>query len=75
MNLESRESMTTLREHFDLMEDSEEFINRIIDYRMNILKNKELFEYYSYDEIAEMENCSREDVHKILSRTSIVWNH
>ena len=67
--------MTTLRENFDLMEYSEEFIKRIIDYRMNILKNKELYEYYTYDEIAEMENCSREDVHNILSRTSIVWNH
>ena len=57
------------------MEYSEEFINRIIVYRMSIFKNKELFEYYTYDEIAEMENCSKEDVHNILSRTAIVWNH
>ena len=65
----------SLRESFDLLEYSEEFINHIIDYRMSIYKNMESHEYYTYDEIAKIENCSREDVHNILSATAIIWNH
>ena len=67
--------MTTYREYFCLEEYSEEFINRIVDYRLSIYKNREAYEYYTYEEIAEMENCSREDVRKILTATTIVWNH
>ncbi len=66
--------MTTYRDYFGLEEYTEEFIERIINYRMSIYKNKELHQYYSYDEIAEMENCSRDDVFEILSRTTVVWN-
>ncbi len=69
------DKMTTYREYFGLEEYTEEFITRIIDHRMSIYKNKELYQYYSYDEIAEMENCSPEDVRKILTATTIVWNH
>ena len=32
-------------------------------------------EYYTYDEIAEMENCNADDVRKILTATAIIWNH
>ena len=39
--------MVSMREYFGLTEYSEEFINKIINYRMNIFKNRELWEYYS----------------------------
>ena len=45
-----------MREYFNLMEYTEEFINKIIDYRMHM--DKELNRYLSYEEIAERENCS-----------------
>ena len=67
--------MTTLGEDFGLTEYSDDFIKKIIDYRMNIFKNRELWEYYTYDEIAEKENCNVDDVRKILTLTGIVWNH
>lgn len=67
--------MTTLGEDFGLTEYSDEFINKIIDYRMHIFKNRELWEYYTYDEIAEKENCDADDVRKILNSTAIIWNY
>ncbi|MBQ9894766.1 MAG: hypothetical protein IJM38_05200 [Ruminococcus sp.] len=67
--------MTTLGEDFGLTEYSDEFIKKIVAYRMNIYKNRELREYYSYDEIAKKENCNAEDVRKILTATGIMWNH
>lgn len=67
--------MTDFRDEFGLTEYSEEFINRIINYRMNIFKNRELMEYYTYDEIAEKENCNADGVRKILTSTAIMWNH
>lgn len=67
--------MTALGEDFGLTEYSDEFIRKIIDYRMNIYKNRELREYYTYDEIAEKENCNIDDVRKILTATAIIWNH
>ena len=67
--------MTTLGEDFGLTEYSDDFIKKIIDYRMNIFKNRELREYYTYEEIAEKENCNVDDVRKILIITGIVWNH
>ena len=67
--------MTTLGEYFGLTEYSDEFIRKIIDYRMHIYKNRELWEYYTYDEIAEKENCNVDDVRIILSTTAIIWNH
>ncbi len=45
-----------LREDFNLYEYSEETINRIISYRMNIFKDKSKWQYFSIQEIAEMEN-------------------
>ena len=42
-----------MREYFNLMEYTEEFINKIIDYRMHM--DKELNRYLSYEEIAERE--------------------
>ena len=65
--------MGTLREEFGLMEYSEEFIYKILYYRM--YKVGEMKRDLSYEEIAEKENCSAEDVRKILSRTMLVWNH
>ena len=67
--------MTTLGEDFGLTEYSDKFINTIVAYRMNIYKNRETQEYYSYDEIAKMENCNADDVRKILTATGIMWNH
>ena len=67
--------MTTLGEDFGLTEYSDDYIKKIIDYRMNIFKNRELREYYTYEEIAEKENCNVDDVRKILTLTGIVWNH
>ena len=67
--------MTSLGEDFGLTEYSDDFIKKIIDYRMNIFKNRELREYYTYEEIAEKENCNVDDVRKILTITGIVWNH
>lgn len=55
------------------MEYTEEFINKIIDYRMHM--DKELNRYLSYEEIAEREKCSAGDVKKILTATAIVWTH
>ena len=62
-----------MREYFNLMEYTEEFIIKIIDYRMHM--DKELNRYLSYDEIAERENCSADEVKKILTATAIVWIH
>jgi DNA-directed RNA polymerase specialized sigma subunit len=62
-----------VREYFNLMEYTEEFINKIIDYRMHM--DKELNRYLSYEEIAERENCSADEVKKILTATAIVWIH
>ena len=67
--------MTTLGEDFGLTEYSDEFIKKIVSYRMNILKNRESWEYYSIEEIAEKENCNTDDVNKILSATAIMWTH
>ena len=67
--------MTTLGEDFGLTEYSDKFIRKIIEYRMHIYKNRELWEYYTYDEIAEKENCNVDDVRKILTTTAIIWNH
>ena len=65
--------MKTIAEEFGLTEYSEEFINKIINYRLH--KETELNRYLSYDEIAEKENCTAEDVRKILTCTAIIWNH
>ena len=65
--------MATIRETFGLMDYSEEFIERIIPYRMNM--DKELKRYLSYEEIAVKENCFADDVRKILCNTAIIWNH
>lgn len=65
--------MTTFGEDFGLTEYSDEFINKIIGYRMH--KNKEVNRYLSYEEIAEKENCTAEEIRKILTQTAIVWNH
>lgn len=62
-----------MRKYFNLMEYTEEFINKIIDYRMHM--DKELNRYLSYEEIAERENCSADEVKKILTATAIVWIH
>ena len=67
--------MTTLGENFGSTEYSDELIEKIVAYRMNIYKNRESWEYYSYDEIAEKENCNADDVRKILNSTAIIWNH
>ncbi len=64
-----------LKEDFKLYEYSEENINRIISYRMNIFKDKAKWQYFSCKEIAEMENMKEEDVKKILDSTAIVWVH
>lgn len=65
--------MTSLGENFGLTEYSDEFINKIITYRMHM--DKELNRYLSYEEIAERENCTVDDARKILMQTAIVWNH
>lgn len=65
--------MVSIREYFGLTEYSEEFLDKIIDYRMYM--DKELNRYLSCEEIAEKENCTAEEVHKILQATAIVWNH
>lgn len=65
--------MREMREYFNLMEYTEEFITKIIDYRMHM--DKELNRYLSYEEIAEREKCSAGDVKKILTATTIVWTH
>ena len=44
-----------MREYFNLMEYTEEFINKIIDYRMHM--DKELNRYLSYEEIANVKNA------------------
>lgn len=58
-----------MREYFNLMEYTEEFINKIIDYRMHM--DKELNRYLSYEEIAERENCSSDDVKKYLLKQQL----
>ncbi len=65
--------MATIREEFGLMDYSEEFISRIIDYRM--YKDQELNRYLSYEEIAMKENCCVDDVKKVLFNTGVIWNH
>lgn len=65
--------MTTLGEDFGLTEYCDEFINKIIGYRMHM--DKKLNRYLSYEEIAAIENCTADDVRKILTQTAIVWNH
>lgn len=65
--------MVSMREYFGLTEYSEEFLNKIIDYRMYM--DKQLNRYLSCEEIAEKENCTAEEVRKILNATAIVWNH
>ena len=65
--------MTTLGEDIGLTDYSDEFIKRIINYRMYM--DKELNRYLSYEEIAEKENCTADVVRQILTRTSIMWNH
>jgi hypothetical protein len=67
--------MTTLGEDFGLTKYSDDFINKIVAYRMDIYKNRESGEYYSYDEIAKRENCNADDVREILTATGIMWNH
>ena len=65
--------MKSIAEEFGLTEYSEEFINKIINYRL--YKDTKLNRYLSYEEIAEKENCTAEDVRKILTCTAIIWNH
>lgn len=65
--------MRTIREYFGLTDYSEEFINRIINYRNHM--DKELNRYLSYEEIAVKENCTADDVRKILCSTAIIWTH
>ena len=65
--------MTTLVEDIGLTDYSDEFIKRIINYRMYM--DKELNRYLSYEEIAEKENCTADVVRQILTRTAIMWNH
>lgn len=65
--------MTTLGEDFGLTDYSDEFINKIIGYRMHM--DKELNRYFLYEEIAKKENCTADDVREILTTTAIVWNH
>lgn len=65
--------MVTIREYFGLTDYSEEFIERIINYRMYI--DKELNRYLSDEEVAKKEKCTVDDVKKILSTTAIIWNH
>lgn len=60
-------------ERFGLTNYSEEFVDKIIDYRM--YKDKELNRYLSCEEIAEKENCTAEEVREILNKTAIVWTH
>lgn len=64
---------SSLRESFGLEEYTDEFIDKIINYRM--YKDKEKKRYLNYEEIAERENCSAEDVSKILRTTTIIWGH
>ena len=64
--------MLSLREDFNLLEYTDEFVDWIIEYGMSIYKNRELYEYYIHEEITEMENCSREDVRKDLTATAYV---
>ena len=65
--------MKSIAGEFGLTEYSEEFINKIINYRL--YKDTKLNRYLSYEEIAEKENCTAEDVRKILTCTAIIWNH
>ena len=65
--------MKTIAEEFGLTEYSEEFINKIINYRL--YKDTKLNRYLSYEEIAEKENSTVDDVRKILTCTAIIWNH
>ena len=65
--------MNTIAEEFGLTEYSEEFINKIINYRL--YKDMKLNRYLSYEEIAEKENSTVDDVRKILTHTAIIWNH
>ncbi|MCM1022713.1 MAG: hypothetical protein NC395_01480 [Prevotella sp.] len=60
-------------ERFGLTNYSEEFVDRIIEYRMN--KDKELNRYLSCEEIAVKENCTADEVREILSGTAIIWTH
>ena len=66
-------SNTFYEDEFGLTGYSYEFVNKIIDYRM--YRNKKLNRYLSCEEIAEKENCTAEEVSKILSATAIIWNH
>ena len=65
--------MKSIAEEFGLTEYSEEFINKIINYRL--YKDTKLNRYLSYEEIAEKENSTVDDVRKILTCTAIIWNH
>ena len=67
------ESNGVYAKHFGLTNYSEEFVDKIIDYRMHT--DKELNRYLSYEEIAEKENCTAEEVCEILTKTAIVWTH
>lgn len=58
---------------FGLTQYSEEFIAKIINYRMKM--DVGLNRYLSYEEIAEKEKCDANDVRDILQRTAIIWNH
>lgn len=60
-------------DEFGLSEFSDSFITKIIDYRM--YKDKKLNRYLTYEEIAQRENCSPDDIRKILISTAIIWNH
>lgn len=65
--------MGTLRESFHLTEYPEEFIDKIVMYRLR--KDQDLNRYLSLEEIAEKEHCKVEDVYKILAATAIIWTH
>lgn len=65
--------MKSLREEFGLSEYSEELIRRIVDYRM--IKDINQCRYLSCEEIAEKENCTVDDVKKILRNTALIWCH
>lgn len=65
--------MSGLREKFGLMEYSEYFIEKMIDYRMHM--DKEQQRYLSYEEIAERENVNVDDVSRVIMATALIWNH
>lgn len=60
--------MDTIREHFGLLEYSEEVINKVIHSRM-------VSPAIPVADVAKELNITESDVNRILSATAIVWNH